>query len=157
MQMLSLRAEKWRGHHLGGDGRAEMVHGDALTQARAAALKHGQCHRAANVGGLIAGGHEAFDRAGRRRAGHRVGASAQGSSDDDARPGAGGAIEARFVKTAPADGSILPFMNSQMLVTLPLTTRDPGHDPARDFRPLGQIATLPVAVVVPTGTFKTLR
>jgi hypothetical protein len=88
---------------------------------------------------------------------HRVGASAQGSSDDDARPGAGGAIEARFVKTAPADGSILPFMNSQMLVTLPLTTRDPGHDPARDFRPLGQIATLPVAVVVPTGTFKTLR
>jgi tripartite-type tricarboxylate transporter receptor subunit TctC len=152
-----LRVEERGGHHLGIDGRAQVVHGDALSHTRAAALQHRQRHRMAKVGAVVAGGHEAFDRAGRRRAGHRVGASAQGSSDDDARPGAGGAIEARFVKTAPADGSILPFMNSQMLVTLPLTTRDPGHDPARDFRPLGQIATLPVAVVVPTGTFKTLR
>jgi tripartite-type tricarboxylate transporter receptor subunit TctC len=75
----------------------------------------------------------------------------------DARPGAGGAIAARFVKTAPADGRTLLLVNSHMLVTLPLTTREPGYDPARDFRLLGQIATLPLAVVVPAGTFNSLR
>jgi tripartite-type tricarboxylate transporter receptor subunit TctC len=75
----------------------------------------------------------------------------------DARPGAGGSIAARYVKNAPADGRTLLLVNAHMMVTLPLTTKTPGYDPLLDFRLLGQIDTTALAVVVPAGTFATVK
>lgn len=75
----------------------------------------------------------------------------------DARPGAGGAIAARFVKSAPADGRTLLLVNSHMMVTLPLTLKEPGFDPVKDFQLLGQFANTALALAVPAGTFATLK
>ncbi len=73
------------------------------------------------------------------------------------RPGAGGAIAARVVKSAPADGRTLLLVNAHMMVTLPLTLEQPGYDPVRDFQLLGQFGDTPLALAVPAGTFATLK
>jgi tripartite-type tricarboxylate transporter receptor subunit TctC len=75
----------------------------------------------------------------------------------DARPGAGGAIAARLVKAAPADGRTLLLVNTHVMVTLPLTLKEPGFDPVRHFHLLGQFANTALALAVPGGTFTTLK
>lgn len=64
------------------------------------------------------------------------------------RPGAGGQIAARELKTAPADGSVLFLTNTHTVGMLPLTLRQPGFDPATDFQPLGAIASFELALAV---------
>lgn len=66
----------------------------------------------------------------------------------DNRTGAGGQIAARYVKGAPADGSVLFFTSGHTAVTVPLILKAPGFDPATDFKPISPLATYDFAVVV---------
>jgi len=56
------------------------------------------------------------------------------------KPGAGGQIAANALKAAPADGHTLFLSNSHALAMIPLTIRQPGNDPVRDFVPVGLVA-----------------
>jgi tripartite-type tricarboxylate transporter receptor subunit TctC len=53
------------------------------------------------------------------------------------RAGAGGAIAAREVAGAPADGYTLLAGNTSTLAVNPATSASAGYDPARDFAPVG--------------------
>lgn len=66
----------------------------------------------------------------------------------DNRPGAGGQIAARLFKAAPPDGSMLFFSNMHTLVTVPLTTRTPGFDTQKDFRPVGNFSSFELVLAV---------
>lgn len=56
------------------------------------------------------------------------------------KPGAGGQIAAQALKAAPADGNTLFLSNSHALSMIPLTIRQPGYDPTRDFASVGMVA-----------------
>jgi tripartite-type tricarboxylate transporter receptor subunit TctC len=49
------------------------------------------------------------------------------------RPGAGGAIGARFVASSPADGYSLLAANTSVLAVIPATSASAGYDPTKDF------------------------
>ena len=57
------------------------------------------------------------------------------------RPGAGGQIAANALKAAAPDGHTLFFSNSHALAMIPLTIRNPGYDPLKDFAPVA-LATI---------------
>lgn len=76
------------------------------------------------------------------------------------RPGAGGQIAANVLKAAAPDGNTLFLSNSHALAMIPLTVRQPGYDPQRDFAPVGLVAIAhDVLAVNPklVGDVKTLR
>jgi tripartite-type tricarboxylate transporter receptor subunit TctC len=56
------------------------------------------------------------------------------------KPGAGGQLAANALKAAAPDGHTLFLSNSHALAMIPLTIRQPGYDPARDFVPVGLVA-----------------
>ena len=56
------------------------------------------------------------------------------------KPGAGGQIAANALKAAAPDGNTLFLSNSHALAMIPLTIRQPGYDPTRDFVPVGLVA-----------------
>jgi tripartite-type tricarboxylate transporter receptor subunit TctC len=56
------------------------------------------------------------------------------------KPGAGGQIAANALKAAAPDGNTLFLSNSHALAMIPLTIRQPGYDPARDFVPVALVA-----------------
>jgi tripartite-type tricarboxylate transporter receptor subunit TctC len=66
----------------------------------------------------------------------------------DNRSGAGGQIAARYVKSAPSDGSVLFFTNSHTAVTVPHAMKMPGFDTVTDFKPVAQFANFELAVAV---------
>jgi len=66
----------------------------------------------------------------------------------DNKPGAGGQMAAQALKAAPADGSVLFLSNTHTVVTVPLTVRNPGFVTAKDFRPVGGVATFELALAV---------
>ncbi len=68
------------------------------------------------------------------------------------RPGAGGQIAAQALKSAAPDGSTLLISHDHTISILPLVTRNPGFDPARDFVPVAGFATFVNAFAVPAGT-----
>jgi len=69
------------------------------------------------------------------------------------RPGAGGQLAAVALKSAPADGSMLMLTNTHTVATVPLTVKNPGFSTARDFRPVGSVATFELALATnPTTT-----
>ena len=57
------------------------------------------------------------------------------------KPGAGGQIAANALKAAAPDGHTLFFSNSHALAMIPLTIRNPGYDPLKDFAPVA-LATI---------------
>jgi tripartite-type tricarboxylate transporter receptor subunit TctC len=59
------------------------------------------------------------------------------------RPGAGGQIAANALKAAAPDGNTLFLTNSHTLSMIPLTVRNPGFDPAKDFVPVARVAISP--------------
>lgn len=67
----------------------------------------------------------------------------------DNRTGAGGAIAADYVRTAPADGLTVLLANMHMMVMLPLTTKSVRYDPVKDFKPIGRIASFYEGIAVP--------
>ncbi len=64
------------------------------------------------------------------------------------RAGAGGQIAARFVKAAPANGSVLFFTNGHTVVTVPLILKAPGFDTATDLKPVSPFASFELTLVV---------
>jgi tripartite-type tricarboxylate transporter receptor subunit TctC len=70
----------------------------------------------------------------------------------DNRGGAGGQIAAQALKTAPADGHTLFLSHDHTISILPLVTKTPGFDPARDFTAVAGFATFVNALAVSGGT-----
>jgi tripartite-type tricarboxylate transporter receptor subunit TctC len=66
----------------------------------------------------------------------------------DNKAGAAGAIGAREVARAPADGYTLLFSNNGPSSTTPLLVKDAGYDGLRDFSPVSQVSSAPLFVVI---------
>jgi tripartite-type tricarboxylate transporter receptor subunit TctC len=74
------------------------------------------------------------------------------------RAGAGGQIAAKFVKAAPADGSVLFFTNGHTVVTVPQVAKNAGFDTTADFRPVAQFGNFELVLVAnPSTSAKTLE
>jgi tripartite-type tricarboxylate transporter receptor subunit TctC len=70
----------------------------------------------------------------------------------DNRAGAGGQIAAQALKAAPADGHTLFLTHDHTVSILPLVTKNPGFDPAKDFVAVAGFATFVNALAVSGGT-----
>ncbi|HBO34966.1 MAG TPA: Twin-arginine translocation pathway signal [Anaerolineaceae bacterium] len=68
------------------------------------------------------------------------------------RPGAGGQIAAKTLKTAPADGSTFFLSHDHTVSILPLVVKNPGFDPVHDFVAVAGFATFVNALAVFGGT-----
>jgi tripartite-type tricarboxylate transporter receptor subunit TctC len=68
------------------------------------------------------------------------------------RPGAGGQIAAQALKAAAPDGTTLFISHDHTISILPLVTKSPGFDPARDFVPVAGFATFVNALAASGGT-----
>ncbi|HAX19152.1 MAG TPA: Twin-arginine translocation pathway signal [Hydrogenophaga sp.] len=70
----------------------------------------------------------------------------------DNKPGAGGQLAAHALKVAPADGHTVFLSHDHSVSILPLTMKNPGFDPAKDFVPVAGFATFVNAVALSGGT-----
>jgi tripartite-type tricarboxylate transporter receptor subunit TctC len=68
------------------------------------------------------------------------------------RPGAGGQIAAQALKAAAPDGTTVFISHDHTISILPLVTKNPGFDPARDFVPIAGFATFVNALALAGGT-----
>ncbi len=68
------------------------------------------------------------------------------------RAGAGGQIAAQALKAAPADGSTFFLSHDHTISILPLVTKNPGFEPAKDFAAVAGFATFVNAFAVSGGT-----
>jgi tripartite-type tricarboxylate transporter receptor subunit TctC len=57
------------------------------------------------------------------------------------KPGAGGMIATQQLKASPPDGSTMMLTIDHSHVVIPLTFKNPGYDPARDFTPVAGVAS----------------
>ncbi len=64
------------------------------------------------------------------------------------RPGNGGQVAALQLKSAVPDGTTVMLTIDHTQVTIPLTFREPGYDPLRDFTPLAGVAQYTNAMAV---------
>jgi len=70
----------------------------------------------------------------------------------DNKPGAGGQLAAQALKAAAPDGRTLFLSHDHSVSILPLTMKNPGFDPAKDFAPVAGFATFVNAVALSGGT-----
>lgn len=68
------------------------------------------------------------------------------------RAGAGGQLAAQALKAAPADGHTLFLSHDHSVSILPLTMKNPGFDPGKDFVAVGGFATFVNAIALSGGT-----
>jgi len=68
------------------------------------------------------------------------------------RPGAGGQIAAQALKAAAPDGTTYFISHDHTISILPLVTKNPGFDPARDFVAVAGFATFVNALALSSGT-----
>jgi tripartite-type tricarboxylate transporter receptor subunit TctC len=74
------------------------------------------------------------------------------------RPGAGGAIGARAVASAPADGYTLLAGNTRVFAVIPAVSASAGFDPIKDFAPVAKVSeSFQILVVLPSFPAKTLK
>ena len=64
----------------------------------------------------------------------------------DNKPGASGAIAAKYVATAKADGYTLMYPNNGVLIT-PLLTKKPTYDALKDFKTVSLVTAVPMVLV----------
>jgi tripartite-type tricarboxylate transporter receptor subunit TctC len=64
------------------------------------------------------------------------------------KPGAGGMIATQQLKASPPDGSTIMLTIDHSHVIIPLTFRNPGYDPIRDFTPVAGISNAYTAMAV---------
>jgi tripartite-type tricarboxylate transporter receptor subunit TctC len=62
--------------------------------------------------------------------------------------GAGGQLGMQFVKSAPADGSVVILASDQASIVVPLSSPNAHYDTAKDFVGLGRVAQFPYALAV---------
>jgi tripartite-type tricarboxylate transporter receptor subunit TctC len=73
------------------------------------------------------------------------------------RPGAGGAIGARFVATSPPDGYTLLAGNTSVLAVIPAVSASAGYDPNRQFSAVAEFSeSYQILVVRPSVAVKTV-
>jgi tripartite-type tricarboxylate transporter receptor subunit TctC len=68
------------------------------------------------------------------------------------KAGAGGQLAAQALKAAPADGSTVFLSHDHTISILPLVTKNPGYDSAKDFAPVAGFATFVNALALSGGT-----
>lgn len=68
------------------------------------------------------------------------------------KPGAGGQLAAQALKAATPDGTTLFLSHDHTISVLPLVSKNPGFDPARDFTPVAGFASFVNALAVSPGT-----
>jgi tripartite-type tricarboxylate transporter receptor subunit TctC len=68
------------------------------------------------------------------------------------RPGAGGRIAAQAVKDAAADGNTLMLVPMAVMVVQPVVFKSIKYDTTKDFTPIGNAATFPLALAVGPAT-----
>ena len=68
------------------------------------------------------------------------------------KPGAGGQLAAQTLKAAAPDGNTLFISHDHTISILPLVSKTPGFDPAKDFVPAGGFASFVDAFAVSPGT-----
>lgn len=68
------------------------------------------------------------------------------------KPGAGGQLAAHALKAAPPDGSTFFISHDHTISILPLVSKNPGFDPAKDFVPVAGFASFVNALAVSGGT-----
>jgi tripartite-type tricarboxylate transporter receptor subunit TctC len=74
------------------------------------------------------------------------------------RPGAGGALGARVVAAAPADGYTLLMGNTSTMAVIPAVSASAGYDPVKDFVPIVKITEgFQILVVHPSSPWKTVK
>ncbi len=74
------------------------------------------------------------------------------------RPGAGGAIGAREVAKAAADGYTLLMGNTSTLAVIPAVSSNPGYDPVKDFAPIVKITEgFQILVVHPSSPWASVK
>lgn len=66
----------------------------------------------------------------------------------DNKAGAAGAIAARGVAEAPADGYTLLVVNTGLLAITPFSQKSPGFDPVKSFVPVAGLSTAPSVLLV---------
>jgi tripartite-type tricarboxylate transporter receptor subunit TctC len=70
----------------------------------------------------------------------RLGPALGGDVIVENRPGAGGAIAAKAVASAPPDGYTLMLGNTSTLATIPAFAKTPDYDPVKNFAPVATLA-----------------
>ncbi|MBK6865722.1 MAG: Bug family tripartite tricarboxylate transporter substrate binding protein [Ideonella sp.] len=68
------------------------------------------------------------------------------------KPGAGGQLAAQALKAAPADGSTYFISHDHTITILPMVSKNPGFDSARDFVPVAGFASFVNAFALSSGT-----
>jgi tripartite-type tricarboxylate transporter receptor subunit TctC len=68
------------------------------------------------------------------------------------KPGAGGQLAAQALKAAPPDGSTFFISHDHTITILPMVSKNPGFDSARDFVPVAGFATFVNAFALSPGT-----
>jgi tripartite-type tricarboxylate transporter receptor subunit TctC len=68
------------------------------------------------------------------------------------KPGAGGQLAGQALKAAAPDGTTVFLSHDHSVSILPLTMKNPGFDPAKDFVPVAGFATFVNAVALSGGT-----
>ncbi|MBL8388484.1 MAG: Bug family tripartite tricarboxylate transporter substrate binding protein [Hydrogenophaga sp.] len=68
------------------------------------------------------------------------------------KAGAGGQIAAQALKASAADGHTLFLSHDHSITILPMVTKNPGYDSAKDFVPVAGFATFVNAIAVSGGT-----
>jgi tripartite-type tricarboxylate transporter receptor subunit TctC len=73
------------------------------------------------------------------------------------RPGAGGAIGARFVAAAGADGYSLLVGNTSVLAVIPAVSASAGYDPTKDFSAVAKVSeSYQILVLNPSSPWKSV-
>ena len=73
------------------------------------------------------------------------------------RPGAGGAIAARFVANANPDGYSLLVGNTSVLAVIPAVSASAGYDPTKDFAAIARVSeSYQILVLNPSLPYKTV-
>ncbi|OGB13161.1 MAG: Twin-arginine translocation pathway signal [Burkholderiales bacterium RIFCSPLOWO2_12_67_14] len=70
----------------------------------------------------------------------------------DNKPGAGGQLAAQALKAAAPDGHTLFLSHDHSITILPMVTKNPGYDSAKDFVPVAGFATFVNAIALSAGT-----
>jgi tripartite-type tricarboxylate transporter receptor subunit TctC len=68
------------------------------------------------------------------------------------KPGAGGQIAAQTLKAAAPDGHTLFLSHDHSITILPMVTKNPGYESAKDFVPVAGFATFVNAFALSSGT-----